>query len=104
MNTVAIFINGSYIGNLGPTGAGAVVLKNGLNKPAMKLAEAVSNNSTSYYGEVEALFLGLKYITSLPTPWSFNNIHMFSDNTAAINVIISPTQQDLHSNLIEEVK
>ena len=102
-NTVAIFTDGSCTGNPGPTGAGAFILKNGLNKPAIKLARAVSNNSTNYHAEVEAP-LSLKYIKSLSTPWSFNNVHMFSDSIAAINAIISPTQQDLRSNLIEEIK
>ena len=36
-NTVAIFTDGSCIGNPGPTGAGAVIFKNVLNKPAIKL-------------------------------------------------------------------
>ena len=103
-DTVAIFLDDSCIGNPGPTGAAGVILKNGLNKPGIELAKAVSDNSTNYNGEVETPFLGLKYITSLPTPWSFNNVHIFSDNTAAINAIISPTQQDLHSNLTEEIK
>lgn len=102
-NTVAIFTDGSCTGNPGPTGAGAFILKNGLNKPAIKLARAVSNNSTNYHAEKEAP-LSLKYIKSLSTPWSFNNVHMFSDSIAAINAIISPTQQDLRSNLIEETK
>ena len=63
---MSIFTNSSCIRNPSPTGAGAAILKNGLNKAAIKLAKAVSNNSKNYYGEVEALLLGLKYITSLP--------------------------------------
>ena len=102
-NTVAIFTDGSCTGNPGPTGAGAFIFKNGLNKPAIKLARAVPNNSTNYHAEVEAP-LGLKYIKPLSTPWSSNNVHIFSDSIAAINAIISPTQQDLRSNLIEEMK
>ena len=58
-NTVAIFTDGSCTGNPGPTGAGAFLLKNGLNKPAIKLAKALSNNSTNCHAEVEAP-LGLK--------------------------------------------
>ena len=53
---------------------------------------------------METLLLGIKYIKSLSTLWSFNNVHIFSDRTAAKNAIISPTQQDLHHNLIEEIK
>ena len=102
-NIVAIFSDGSCMGNPGPTEARAVILKNDLNKPTIELAKAVSNNSTNYHSEVEAPLLGLKYITSLPTPWSFNNVHIFSDSTAAINVTISTTQQGLHNNPIEEI-
>ena len=54
-NKVAIFTDGSCIGNQGPTGAGAIIPKNGLNKPAIKIAKAVSNNSTNYHDEVGAL-------------------------------------------------
>ena len=50
-NTVAIFTDGSCIGNPGPTGAGVVILKNGFNKPTIKPAKTVSNNSTNYHGE-----------------------------------------------------
>ena len=102
-NIVAIFSDGSCMGNPGPTEARAVILKNDLNKPTIELAKTVSNNSTNYHSEVEAPLLGLKYITSLPTPSSFNNVHIFSDSTAAINVTISTTQQDLHNNPIEEI-
>ena len=67
-NKVAIFAVCNCIGNPGPTGVGAVILENGQNKHAIKLAKAVSNKSKNNHGEVEALLLGLKYITSLPTP------------------------------------
>ena len=53
---------------------------------------------------METLLLGIKYIKSLSTLWSFNNVHIFSDRTAARNAIISPTKQDLHHNIIEEIK
>ena len=99
---MAIFTIGSCLGNPGATGVGAVIFKNGLNKPAIKLTKAVLNSCKTYHGE--ALFLALKYIKSLSTPHPFNNIHIFSGSTAALNAIISPTLQDLHSNIIEEIK
>ena len=45
-----------------------------------------------------------RYIISLPTPWSLNNVRIFSDSTVEVNVMISPTQQDLRSKLVEEIK
>ena len=45
---MAIFTIGSCLVNPGPTGVGAVIFKNGLNKPAIKLAKAVSNSYKTY--------------------------------------------------------
>ena len=67
INKIA-YVN-TQIGAGTPTEAGTIIFKNRIKKPSIKLAKAVSNNSTNYHGEVEALLLHLKYITSLPTPW-----------------------------------
>ena len=73
-NTVAIFSNGSFVGNSGSTGVGTVILKNDLNKFAMKQAKEVSNSSTNNHGEVVSALMFLH-----------SNVHIFSDTTAAIN-------------------
>ena len=48
--TIAIFTDDSSLINPGPTGAGAVIFRVGMNEPPIKLARAGSSNSTSYHG------------------------------------------------------
>ena len=50
----------AQIGAGTPTGAGTVIFKICLKKPAKKLATVVSNNSINYHDEVEALLPSLK--------------------------------------------
>ena len=54
-STNAIFTDGSSLINPGPTGAGAVIFRAGMNKPPIKLAKAVSSNSTNYHEEIDAI-------------------------------------------------
>ena len=46
-NTIVIFTDGSSQNNPGPTGAGAVIFKDGMNKPPLKFANPVSKHSTN---------------------------------------------------------
>ena len=48
---IAIFTDGSSLINPGPTVAGAVIHRAGMNKP-IKPAKAVSSNNTNYHGEI----------------------------------------------------
>ena len=63
-STIAIFTDGSSLINPGPTGAGAVIFRAGMNKPPIKLAKAVSSNNTNYHGEIDTILLALKHILS----------------------------------------
>ena len=63
-STIAILTDGSSLINPGPTGAGAVIFRAGKNEPPIKLAKAVSSNSTNYNGEIDAILLALKHILS----------------------------------------
>ena len=57
-STIAIFIDGSSLINLGPAGEGAVIFRASMNKPPIKLAKAVFSNSTNYHGEIDAILRG----------------------------------------------
>ena len=54
-STNAIFTDGSSLINPGPTGAGAVIFRAGMNKAPIKLPKAVSSNSTNYHREIDAI-------------------------------------------------
>ena len=102
-STIAIFTDGSSLIYPGPTGAGAVISSAGMNKPPIRLAKAVSSNSTNYHGEIDDILLALKHILSAQSQFSANTIHIFSDSTAAINTITSFSSQEMHHDKIEEI-
>ena len=98
-STISIFICGSSLINPGPTGTGAITLTAGMNKPPIKLAKAVSSNSTNDHVQVDAIPLTLKHILSAQSQVSANTIHIFSDSIAEINAITSLSLQAIdHSN------
>ena len=87
----------------GSTGAGAIIFRAGMNKPTVKLAKAVSSNSTNYHGEIDAILLALKHILSAQSQFSANTIHIFSDSIAAINSIPSLSPQEMYHDKIDEI-
>ena len=101
-SSFAIFTDGSSLINPEPTGAGAVILRAGMNKPPSKLAKAVSSNSTNYHGEIDAI-LALKHILSAQPHFSANTIHMFRDSIVTINVITCLPPEEVHHGKIEEI-
>ena len=85
-----IFTDGSAISNPVPTGAGAVIRKNGPISLRIKLAKEVTSSETSYKGELEAIKISADY-TKENISNSTENMHIFGDCQAAIHVI---TQQN----------
>ena len=61
-STIAIFTDGSSLTNPSPVGAGAVIIRAGINKWPIKLAKAVSSNSTNYHRDIDAILLALKHV------------------------------------------
>ena len=102
-NTTAIFTDGNSLINPGPTGAGTVIFSAGTNKPPIKLAKAVSSNSTNYHGEIDVILLALKHILPAQSQFNANTIHIFSDSIAAINAITSFSPQEIHHDKTEEI-
>ena len=102
-STIAIITDCSSFINPGPTGTGAVIFRAGMNEPPIKLAKALSSNSTNYHGEIDAILLALKHILSAQSQFSANTIHIFSDSIAAINSITSLSPQEIHHDKIDEI-
>ena len=95
-STIAIFTNGSSLINPGPTSVRTVIFTARMNKPTIKLAKAVSSNSTTYHGEIVAILLVISHILSTQSELSANTVRIFSDCNAAINVMISWSLQEIH--------
>ena len=74
----------------------------GMNEPPIKLATAVSSNSTNYNREIDAILLVLKHILSAQPEISANTIYMFRDSIVAINAT-SLSPQEIHQIKIEEI-
>ena len=91
-SAIAIFTDGSSLINPGPTGAGTLIFRAGtINKSPVKLAKAVSSNSTNYHGEIEEL----KHMFSAQSQCSANTIHILSDSITAINSITYLSPQEI---------
>ena len=74
-----------------------------MNKLSIKLAKAVSSNSTNYHGEIDAIFLELKHIIPAQSQFSANIFRIFSDSIAAINAITFLSPQEIHHDKIDEI-
>ena len=73
-----------------------------MNEPPIKLATAVSSNSTNNNGEIDAILLVLKHILSAQPEVSANTIYIFRDSIVAINAT-SLSPQEIHHVKIEEI-
>ena len=92
-DTIIIFTDGSCQNNPGPTGAGSLVFKDGINNPPIKFGKAVSKFSTNYHGELEAILLSLKYIRTINLI-GIKKVHIFTDSMSSIQAITSTKQQE----------
>ena len=100
-DTIVIFADGSCQNNRGPTGAGSLVFKDGIDNPPIKSAKAVSKFSTNYHGELETILLSLKYIRTINLI-GIKKVHIFTDTMCSIQAITSTKQS--FNDIIEEIK
>ena len=59
---VAVFTDGSALGNPGATGAGAVLYLNGLQSDLFGIMKGICSNGNNYLGESLGIELALKYL------------------------------------------
>ena len=102
-DTIVIFTDGSCQNNRGPTGAGSLVFKDGIDNPPIKSAKAVSKFSTNYHGELETILLSLKYIRTINLI-GIKKVHIFTDSMSSFQAITSKKQQESFNDTIEEIK
>ena len=99
-----IFTDGSAMNNPGPTGAGAVIRKNGpTSYLTIKLAKTVTSLRTSYKGELEGIKISTKYAKE--NKWDYTeNIHIFVDCQSPICVIAQQNNVNYHHLTISSIR
>ena len=98
-DTIVIFTDRSCANNPGPTGAGSLIFKDGINNPPIKFAKAVSKFSTNYHGELEAILLSLKYLRTINLI-EIKKVHIFTDSMSSIHSITSTKQKESYNDTI----
>ena len=92
------FTDGSVLNpdaaGLGPCGAGIVVYEFGMANPPTIQAFKVSDKSTPYHGEIEAIRQALIKCLSLTKKKKRNHIHLLSDCQSAIITVTSSCPND----------
>ena len=83
IHTIVAFTDGSAAGNPGPTGAGAVILTEGLTQPPIKLSKAVSPSRCNVHGELVAIELAATYVNKHTKPHQ-KELQIFTDCKPAI--------------------
>lgn len=102
-DTINIFTDGSSLGNLGPTGAGAIIKFNTIQPPTAELSMPVDPHSNNVHGEIAAVEMGLSHVKGSLNPTT-NKINVFCDCKAAIQVITSPNPPTCYYQLIQQTR
>ena len=87
-----VFTDGSADPNPGPTGAGAVIYIDGLLSEPILINKAVSSNSSSYAGEIEAIELALEFLAKCTR--LISKISIFTDCQSALVAITNNNPHD----------
>ena len=80
---VAVFTDGSALGNPGPTGAGAVIYMNGLQSDPISIKKGICSNGNNFLGEIVGIELAFKYLCD-EAKIRNRDIHLFVDCQSAI--------------------
>ena len=80
---VAVFTDGSALGNPGQTGAGAVIYSQGLLDNPVCLKMSICSNGNNYLGEVVGIEMALSFLQD-EVSITGRNIHLFVDCQSAI--------------------
>ncbi len=92
-----IFVDGSALGNPGPTGAAAICYPEGIKSQPITIKEAVGKLSTSYHGEIYAIKLATQFLKVYDTKdnTSPTEAHVLADCQSAI---LSTTSRETHKS------
>ncbi len=98
--TLAIFTDGSALGNPGPCGCSAIIFTNGLTHDAITIKRPVARHSTSFHGEIAAIDLALEYTAHATLP-GCSTVLIHSDCQAAIESVCNNSSN--HTTLIKSI-
>ena len=80
---VAVFTDGSALGNPGATGEGAVIYPNGLQSYPIGKKNGICSNGNNFLGEIVGIEIAFKYLCDEETIRN-RDIHLFVDYQSAI--------------------
>ena len=80
---VAVFTDGSNLGNPGPTGAEAVIYMNGLKSDPIGIKKGICSNGNNFLGEIVGIEIAFKYLCD-EVKIRNRDIHLFVDCQSAI--------------------
>ena len=82
--SMLIFTDRSAQGNPSQTGSAAVIKKQGLKSVPIKKVKAIPSRSTTFEGELEAVYTGTGYAKDNLSS-SNNNLHIYTDSLTSSN-------------------
>jgi ribonuclease HI len=108
-NTIVAFTDGSALGNPGPCGASAILYVNGIDSQPVAIRAPVSNNSSSYHGELYAILLAVDFAVNYSANNRISGLRIFSDCQSAILTVCNSSSQNsnfttLTSDILKRVK
>ena len=103
-NEVVTFMDGSALGNPRPTGAGAVVYRNGYQSSPILLKKGVSPLSNNYTGELVGIQIALEFMIGLKEKLKDTKIHDFTDCQPAIKAAFNGGIPSGKVNIILQIK
>ena len=98
-----IFTDVSATINPGPTGARAVIRKNGPTSLPIQLAKAVTSSGTRYEGDLEAVKISTEFAKENISDET-ENMHIFVDCKSAIYTITQQSNENYHHLAISSIR
>ncbi|XP_014669984.1 PREDICTED: uncharacterized protein LOC106810992 [Priapulus caudatus] len=102
-NWIIAFTDGSALGNPGPCGASAIIYANGMDSEPSSIRKAVSKKSSSYHGEIYAIYLAVDFTVNYSTTHHIAGIRIFSDCQSAILTVSNSTQHNNFTSLCSDI-
>ena len=101
---IVAFTDGSALSNPGPCGAGAAVFWNGVRGVPSTYTRAISRRSSSYHGELQAIFLALEAIANKNPPVYNRRAHLITDCQSAVHAVTNCAVDGNYGLLLSKIQ